>query len=252
MLYICMYYILPLTKHNFRKKDLDYDDGFIWLFSNTSTVVSVSYCCCWTEQTVWFLNYGANVYFWIVIILRLNTVVRLRGQLRNISYSCCSPNHLRYKVTIFVQCIYCTHRPKKWEWRKNLSFTTSCNTGLPWQMGTKWSKMPLFKFSVLLNINKLEKAWILTGYFIFFYLRKKNELKVSFWDCHYESNKMDKAKERENVAQKQDVLFLLIILKECKRQLSRNRREVSGDQISKNANLSDWVKQVKNRRNRRS
>lgn len=81
--------------------------------------------------------------------------------------------------------------------------------------------------------------------------KKKHELKVSFWDCHYESNKMDKAKARENVAQKQDVLFLLIILKECKRQWSRNRREISGDQIS-NTNLSDWVKQVKNRRNRRS
>lgn len=50
---------------------------------------------------------------------------------------------------------------------------------------------------------------------------------------------MDKAKERENVAQKQDVLFLLIILKECKRQWSRNRREISGDQISNNTNLSD-------------
>ena len=46
-----------------------------------------------------------------------------------------------------------------------------------------------------------------------FVLEGETRWEVSFWDCHYESNKMGKAKERENVAQNQEVLFPLIIVK---------------------------------------
>lgn len=71
-----------------------------------------------------------------------------------------------------------------------------------------------------------------------FILEGGKQLKVSFWDCPYESNKMDEAEERENVAPNQEVFFPLIIVKKYKRQWSGSRAEFSGDHVSHDANLS--------------
>lgn len=65
----------------------------------------------------------------------------------------------------------------------------------------------------------------------------------------FESNKMDKAKERANTVQNQEFFFPLVIVNRCKRQWSKSNTEmISGDRISKNAYLNDSEKQVKKKK----
>lgn len=84
------------------------------------------------------------------------------------------------------------------------------------------------------------KVWSASPFISFSFAWKELNKHFAF----FENNKIDK--EIENVDQNQHIFFPLVIVNKYKKQWSRSKAEkISGDQISKNANLNDSEKQVK-------